>query len=182
MSEDAAIRRANLTLLCAQRHWTTADLHAELGWGRYSYWHDLISDPRKSFGEKVARHIEEKLELGRNWLDQDRDGHHRAEAPARDAAPLTPRLPFSVALVAALRKCDAAQLIKFENTLRALLGMPALPAGATARPQRGAPRPSERDFKFTNPSDAKPVDKALKRIAKRPDARRPSPTARRKGS
>ena len=64
MSDDALIRRENLKRLGK----TPGDLAAAVG-GRYSYWRDLLEDPKKSFGEKIARKIEEKLDLPRLWLD-----------------------------------------------------------------------------------------------------------------
>src|SRR5437868_3769443 len=35
-----------------------------------SYFSALLSDKKKSFGEKIARNIETKLQLPRGWFDQ----------------------------------------------------------------------------------------------------------------
>lgn len=64
MSDEAAIRRANFRALAK----TPAAAHAVLG-GRYSYWRDLMETPTKSFGEKVARRIEEAYGIPRYALD-----------------------------------------------------------------------------------------------------------------
>jgi hypothetical protein len=64
MSEDASIRRENLNRLKIGAR----DLSERVG-GRYTYWRDLLTDPNKSFGEKAARKIEEKLQLPRGSLD-----------------------------------------------------------------------------------------------------------------
>lgn len=70
MSDEAAIRRANLKALCHKRGWSPSELHSRMPWARYTYWRDLLENPAKSFGEKAARRIEEGLELGRGWLDE----------------------------------------------------------------------------------------------------------------
>lgn len=94
MSDDALIRRENLKRLMAQRGWSVKDLSRELGWGRYSFWNDLV-DGRKSFGEKLARRIEDAAKLPRGWLDQHA-AHHivpadtaAASAPAANALVLS---------------------------------------------------------------------------------------------
>jgi hypothetical protein len=70
MAEDALIRRENFRRLMAERGWEVRGLADSLGWGRYSFWRDLISDDQaKSFGEKLARKIEDKAGLPRGWLD-----------------------------------------------------------------------------------------------------------------
>lgn len=38
-----------------------------------SYWRDLMRDPNKAFGEKIARYIEQEYPLPRLWLDQSHD-------------------------------------------------------------------------------------------------------------
>jgi hypothetical protein len=63
MSEDALIRRANLKAL----GYTPTDLVARIG-KSYQYWRDLMNT-EKSFGEKTARNIEDKLGLQRGQLD-----------------------------------------------------------------------------------------------------------------
>ncbi len=73
MSDEAAIRRVNLNRLCKARSWKPADLHSAMGedGGTYSYWPNLLSNSKKSFGEKTARKIEDALSLPRGWLDRD---------------------------------------------------------------------------------------------------------------
>lgn len=63
MSEDALIRRKNLKALGL----SPTQLVARLG-KSYQYWRDLM-ETEKSFGEKAARNIEEKLNLVRGQLD-----------------------------------------------------------------------------------------------------------------
>lgn len=63
MSEDALIRRANLKALGLG----PKELSARIG-KTYQYWRDLM-ETEKSFGEKTARNIEEKLGLNRGLLD-----------------------------------------------------------------------------------------------------------------
>lgn len=164
MSEDAALRRANLAQVCKQRGWTAADLPDVMQWGRYTYWRDLLTDPRKSFGERVARRIEEHLKLGRGYLDDDHGSPTRSKATDTlpGTAPSAARGPFSPALMARLARCEPHELHTLETSLRALLGMPALgaaPEGLAARTSRS----SEQPFKFHKPAtEQKPV-KALKR-------------------
>ena len=64
MSEDAAIRRQRLRSLKL----SAKDLQAKAGKSP-SYWRDLLGLESKSFGEKAARYIEDKLELPPRWLD-----------------------------------------------------------------------------------------------------------------
>ncbi len=63
MSDDALIRRENLKSLGHG----PKELVLLVG-NSYAYWHDLFNG-RKSFGEKAARRIEEKLGLPRGSLD-----------------------------------------------------------------------------------------------------------------
>ena len=63
MSEDALIRRSNLKAL----GYSPTELVARIG-KSYQYWRDLMNTD-KSFGEKTARNIEEKLGLQRGQLD-----------------------------------------------------------------------------------------------------------------
>lgn len=63
MSDDALIRRANLKNLGL----TPKELSGRVGHS-YQYWRDLL-ETDKSFGEKTARNIEEKLGLPRGQLD-----------------------------------------------------------------------------------------------------------------
>lgn len=63
MNDDALIRLANLKAL----NLTPKDLSDRVG-GRVSYWADMLRG-QKSFGEKVARKIEEQLGIPRMSLD-----------------------------------------------------------------------------------------------------------------
>lgn len=63
MSEDALIRRANLKNLGL----SPRELSNRIG-NSYQYWRDLL-ETDKSFGEKTARNVEEKLQLPRGILD-----------------------------------------------------------------------------------------------------------------
>lgn len=71
VSEDKLIRLENLKIVMRDRQLEIADLMRDVG-GRYSYWRDLIAGD-KSFGEKAARKIEEKLKLPRGWLDSSEE-------------------------------------------------------------------------------------------------------------
>lgn len=64
MNDDALIRLSNLKALGL----TAKLLEAQVG-GRYTYWRDLLAG-QKSFGEKIARKIEEALAYPRGYLDQ----------------------------------------------------------------------------------------------------------------
>ena len=63
MSEEAVIRLENLKRLKLG----AIELKARLGRGP-SFWSDLLRG-KKSFGEKLARDLEEGLQLPRGWLD-----------------------------------------------------------------------------------------------------------------
>ena len=65
MNDDSTIRRDNLRSL----RLTPAQLIERCG-RTYTYWRDLLSTSKKSFGEKVARSIEGDLNLPRGWLDE----------------------------------------------------------------------------------------------------------------
>lgn len=65
MSEDALIRLENLRRL----NKSAKELELLVG-GRYTYWHDMLAGT-KSFGEKAARKIEDKLGLQRGQMDQE---------------------------------------------------------------------------------------------------------------
>lgn len=76
MSEDALIRRVNLKALGHG----PGDLVRLIG-KSYQYWRDLM-ETEKSFGEKTARNIEEKLELPRGCLDRA-EGCGRQKEPSK---------------------------------------------------------------------------------------------------
>lgn len=117
------IRRTNLQRLAAARSWGPSELSSHIG-GRYSYWSDMLRDgSHKSFGERAARNIEERLDLPRGWLDQEGAGLTLAEPGARYTVP---RWLFSADLYAALATAPAETLRQCEAVLRALLRMPAV--------------------------------------------------------
>jgi len=72
------IRKQNLTLLGKK----PGELSALLG-KSYSYWRDLMVDPKKSFGEKTARDIEERYPLPRGWLDVPHDDREPVPQPGQ---------------------------------------------------------------------------------------------------
>ena len=88
MSQLALIRRENLRSLDL----TPKELVAKAG-RTYSYWRDLMEDGKKSFGEKVARSIEESLGLPDGWLDVARSRADRGPPGAVQAACGTATLP-----------------------------------------------------------------------------------------
>jgi hypothetical protein len=73
MSDDALIRKANLKALGK----SATELALATG-KSYQYWRDVMETP-KSFGEKSARNVEEKLGLSRGSLDTA--GYYSATAP-----------------------------------------------------------------------------------------------------
>jgi hypothetical protein len=80
MSDDASIRLENLKRL----RLSSSQLRNTLGRGQ-SFWSDLLGG-KKSFGEKLARSIEEGLSIPRGWLDVS----HEENAPlplTQDNAP-----------------------------------------------------------------------------------------------
>lgn len=98
------IRRTNLQAL----NKTPAQLSERVG-GRYTYWRDMLKGD-KSFGEKIARKIEEAYGLPRGYLDaphQPGEVLSAAEPAARygapaaqDAAPAGPRLSKRATILA----------------------------------------------------------------------------------
>lgn len=77
-----------------------------------------------SFGEKLARSIEEFAGLPERWLDSD-DGSQV--------------WPFSAELLAAARRLDPVALLHAENVVRAHLGMPVLPKPLRENDQKKKP-------------------------------------------
>jgi hypothetical protein len=69
MNDERLIRLSNFQRLCETWQLTATELVNRLG-SRYSFWRDLLADEKPSFGEKLARRIEEGLLLPRGWLDQ----------------------------------------------------------------------------------------------------------------
>jgi hypothetical protein len=121
MSEDAAIRRENLRHLVAARKWGAKDLSAHVG-GRYTYWRDMLQDPRKGFGENAARKIEDKLELPRGWLDQPGAAMHGCAEPTGRYS--VPRWPWDAELYRALSTAAPEVAAQCEAVLRVILRVP----------------------------------------------------------
>ena len=110
MADDADIRRDNFRSLWGDKFSPSAAARAL--WGSPSLWSDLYHG-RKSFGEKIARDIEDKLDLVRLSLD-DPGGPQPA--------------PISAALAEKLQAAPAPERRKAENMLRLQFGMPLLPS------------------------------------------------------
>lgn len=104
MAEDAAIRLDNFRALF--KPWSPAAAVARLG-GSASQWSDLYYG-RKSFGEKLARNIEEKLGLARGSLD-DAGGPRLAHLPPD--------------VIAAMDAADSSKVQTFHDVARAYFGV-----------------------------------------------------------
>ncbi len=85
MADDSLIRHENLLRLGL----TARELSERVG-GRYTYWRDMLAG-KKSFGEKIARKIEEKLGLVRMSLDLDEG------AAPEDVKPVAPTTALNTA-------------------------------------------------------------------------------------
>lgn len=138
MSDDAAIRRANL-----RRISTDANvLRDRAGRGGYSYWAALLNGS-KSFGEKAARSIEADLQLPRGWLDQahaDAAPPVAREEPARFTAvppkPAAPALEQALPVVLeALARLPAARAVSVRAQLDLVMGHPEMRDEALAELQ-----------------------------------------------
>lgn len=118
MSEDAQTRRDNLASLQLGPKALTEKL------GRtYSFWRDLTKSD-KSFGEKLARSIEEGLDLPRGWLDRPRGDRvvldyrpvareqHRDDAPTPQAA-----IPVAIRAIATLPPILLGQAVALITSL-----------------------------------------------------------------
>lgn len=121
MSDEALIRLDNLKAL----NLTPTQLSARVG-GRYTYWRDLLAN-KKSFGEKIARKIEEKLELRRGALDEA--GSLQGVTPAIPAPtppePAPDELAAALSLIAgAIAKADRLTRIQLEPLLALLAKEP----------------------------------------------------------
>ena len=108
MADDAAIRLANFKK-CFDEPFSPSEAARKL-WGTASQWSDLYRG-QKSFGEKLARKIEDKLGLLRMSLD-DPDGPQPA--------------PLSPELLARLQEAPDDERRRLENMLRAHFGMPVI--------------------------------------------------------
>lgn len=118
VAEDAEIRRANFRKLWAEP-FSPSEAAARL-WGTAAQWSDLYHG-RKSFGERLARKIEDKLGLVRLSLD-DQGGPTMS--------------PIAPDILQALQEASREQRDQAESVLRALLNVP-VPA---SRKQGGAGR------------------------------------------
>lgn len=75
MNPQATNRRARLRSLKLEPQ----ALSARAG-RSYSYWRDLLTDESKSFGEKIARSIEESLGLPAMWLDEPIEARNASDS------------------------------------------------------------------------------------------------------
>jgi len=93
MSEDSLIRAENLIAFMEAKGWGTTRLGEEVDRSPTQLGDMIATPPRKPFGEKIARHIEAKLNLPRGWLDQIHDAEsgdidtavHLADARKKEA-------------------------------------------------------------------------------------------------
>lgn len=146
MSGDNAeklIRVANLNKIADDRKMGAAELEVALGFGRYTYWRDMLKG-EKSFGEKVARRIEEALDLPRGWMDQD---HGRAAGA--EAELLAKRLSlYAIELALAFdaleippeRKYSA--FVEVKGRIDALAAKASIPARKNESGRDAQPKPS----------------------------------------
>lgn len=125
---DSEIRRENFRRWCHSLEpdgkFSATKVQQLLGKSR-SQWSDLYYG-RKSFGEKLARNIEEAAGLPRLSLDQ----------PEGEFAD-----PISQETIDALARLDPRERLRAENVMRALLGLPPLDinhAGGSSRKPRRA--------------------------------------------
>lgn len=124
MNDEAAIRRSNLQRLCKARQWGPTELHQHAG-RSYSFWPSLLKGP-KSFGEKLARSIEDQLDLPRGWLDRE-DAVPLPIARESGGGLIVTRWLFSLDLYKACDELEADERGHLENVMRAFLHMPPLP-------------------------------------------------------
>ena len=105
MSEDALIRLDNLKRL---KH-DAAYLSANVG-GRVSYWHDMLKG-NKSFGEKAARNLEDKLSLVRGSLDVPVSAtlREKKQNTGMDESEQMQRAPSNVSDIPSRRSTDTAE-------------------------------------------------------------------------
>lgn len=117
MNDDALIRLSNLKAL----NLTPKDLSERVG-NRVSYWSDLLRG-QKSFGEKLARKIEEQLSIPRGSLDTaDADEPIPSPSIGRpDAERLAEAL---ILLTKALQKADKNSRIALAPLLASMANDP----------------------------------------------------------
>ena len=85
------VRRANLRRILEGRQLGPKDLVQTLG-KTYPYWRDLLRDDFKSFGEKIARELEEGLGLPSGVLDEPPTRGRVAHPLSPGPATLSPQL------------------------------------------------------------------------------------------
>lgn len=111
MADNALIRRHNLKRLFPEDKYGPAELVAKFG-RTPSFWSDLRAG-RKSFGEKLARSLEEAGGLAPGSLDLEQGAK---------------KMPLSHDLIAHLETLQPDELQKAEALLRVHLGLDA-PSG-----------------------------------------------------
>lgn len=94
MSEDANIRRENLRSLGLG----PSEL-VTLAGRTPGYWSALLNSPAKSFGERIARDIEAKLEKPRGWLDRPHGTRVVLDYSPKAAEPTPPAAPDLAAAI-----------------------------------------------------------------------------------
>jgi hypothetical protein len=152
VSDEKLIRLDNLKRVVAERHYSIKDLTERLGSG-YSFWHDLLSE-RKHFGEKLARKIEDGLQLPRLWLD-----HVNVPVPPEVADGTSPAQLDLMGLVAQLLHdlAETPEDQRMEATTAAINAVARVRYATTA----DAEEPE------TNADDDSPPTKARRKAAKK---------------
>jgi hypothetical protein len=69
MQEQSKMRASTLRAICKEKDWNPTELSRQTGYGKPSYWNELLSDKR-AFGEKAARKVEASLGLPPHALDE----------------------------------------------------------------------------------------------------------------
>jgi hypothetical protein len=151
VSEEKLIRLDNFKRVVAERHYSIKDLTDRLGSG-YSFWYDLLNG-RKHFGEKLARRIEDGLQLPRLWLD-----HVNAPVPPEVAAGSSAAQLDLMGLVAQLLHdlAETPEGKRTEATNAAITAVATVRYGTTLEPE---PETSE--------DDDSPPTKARRKVAKK---------------
>lgn len=121
MADDAAIRMTNFNRMWPADRFGPADLSRMLG-NRPSFWSDLRAG-RKSFGEKLARQIEDAGELVRGSLDDPQGAK---------------RMAIEQDLLTHIQNLPEEQQRAVNALLRIHLGLPAPDNGEESGKQRRA--------------------------------------------
>lgn len=93
MGDDHMNRVENLNLLMKERQWNKADLGRAIGTS--DTYAGALAEGKKSFGERAARNIEDKLGIPKGWLDQDHSGG--SDMPHTSHAAKEPRMSYATA-------------------------------------------------------------------------------------